>query len=228
MKIPADNLNVDQLSALGGVSIERLKQPEAAQREFMSVRSKLTIAANEARTKAKTPEEKNAVQEKYSRQCARLEELYWAYWPHRTSAFQLACVAAPLVAAKMDAGTALTQAKSLLILAEAHLEQWKNPLPRQSTEFTVDQALERINERAETTLNPKLRHWKGTRPLRQHLRAVVGEMTKEAFEEFWEKAKVSPEISSYNLIDIFALRVKNEKAKQEKAAAGKRGRSGKL
>jgi hypothetical protein len=164
---------------------------------------------------------------------------------HRTSAFQLACVAAPFVAAKMDTTKALLHAKNLLISADTRLKIWRNPSPTRDG-FTAKEAVEEINRRARG-LN--LRQWadkstKGIRPLGAHLREVVerwndeglkspinGEhlesKIKEDFGSLWKKAQKSPMIDDFLIGKILDLRQEKEEEKQTKAAATRDARAAK-
>ncbi len=148
---------------------------------------------------------------------------------HRTTAFQLACVAAPFAVTMKDDTKALLRAKRLLILADTRLNIWRNPAPRGG--FTADEALKEINKRAKDF--PKLRHWKSIRPLREHLKEVVAETTNEDFGELWKlvnptaKREACREIDHFLIGKIMDRRRILEDAKQKKAVAARTERAAK-
>jgi len=167
MKKSAEQSTFPELSSHIEISIERLKQADAAPDELRTALSRLETLANKALSKTETRESQRPIYDWFNRERSRITELFSSLWPHRTSAFQLACVAAPFAAANLKDPDPLVRAKRLLILAEAHLDNWRNPTPAPRTEFTISQALLRINERAHGS---KLRYWKNARQLRSFVR----------------------------------------------------------
>lgn len=118
----------------------------------------------------------------------------------KTTAFELACIAAPFNAAKLDTTEAFTHAKRLLVLAEARLREWRQS---KTDTFTLAETREGISQ---------LFGWKGDRSLRKYL----SEQITTDFDSLWKRARKDENERVFKGSDLRAVYEKVARLRQER------------